>query len=661
MITLGLSGSFADLAGTFMPDVPEWLFHDSAAAVVVDGTVVAAVEEERLNRVKHTNLFPASAARACLAQAGVRVENVDDVAFFFAEDYADLEVGHEYLKFPQVPALSARVLLSTRLTESLGRDFSQSDIHFTQHHRAHAFGSFADSGYDRALAVVIDGNGEAEGVSVFNCDDGGLELLRSYPAKDSLGHFYLALLPFMGFRRFDEYKVMGLAPYGNPMSYRDGLRPHYELLADGGYTMDSGAMVDNLLRLGFTPRRDGEPIRRQDSDLAAAMQATLEDVELHLLRHWAREAGSARLCLSGGVTHNSTANGRLLQSELFREVFVHPASHDAGASAGAAQHHQAEVGGRKGGGMTNAFLGPDLGDAPFVRAELDRWNPFVEFEPIEPGAEEAYAAAALAAGQVVGWASGRSEFGPRALGHRSILADPREGGNRDRVNSMIKKRESFRPFAPAVLAESADEVFVLTGTKARLDFMGCVVSVRPEWRDRLPAVTHVDGSARVQTVKRDTNPVLWSIIAEFRSLTGIPVVLNTSFNSFAEPIVQSVRDVLRCFVTTSLDLVVLPGHVVRRKPDAAAAARTSEVTFHPLAQLRVTTPASLDQPAQCVAGFRNAGAKEIGVSGEMFSFLRAAMTKCTSLSAHGIPGDERTLVQELMMLWEHRIVDLEAR
>ncbi|GAB3066770.1 carbamoyltransferase family protein [Micromonospora schwarzwaldensis] len=657
MITLGITGSFADLAGTFMPDVPEWLFHDSAAALVVDGTVVAAVEEERLNRLKHSNLFPASAARQCLEMAGVRAGDVDQVAFFFGEDYADLEVGYEYLKFGDVPALSARELLGARLAEAVGRTFRPEDIHFTKHHRAHAFGSFADSGFDDALAVVIDGNGEAESISVFQCRDNGLELLRSYPTRDSLGHLYLSLLPFLGFRRFDEYKVMGLAPYGDPSTYLGLIREHYELLADGGYSLDPAAVVEHLLRSGFRPRRRGEATRTQDADLAAALQASLEDIEQHLFRYWARETRATRLCLSGGVTHNSTANGRVLQWGLFDEVFVHPASHDAGASAGAAQYRQAEEGGRRGKGLINAFLGPELGDHTAVRAELVSWRSFVEVEEIDPGTETIRAASAIADGQVVGWAHGRSEFGPRALGHRSILADARDAANRDRVNAMIKKREGFRPFAPAVLAESAAEVFDLTATRARLDFMGCVVDVRPEWRERLPAVTHVDGSARVQTVHRDTNPVMWELIDHFRAATGTPVLLNTSFNNFAEPIVQSVRDVLRCLVTTALDLVVLPGHVVRRKEGFRAALHTARIELHPATRLREVVTA--DGTSRRVVAFRTQGAKEVEVDAAVFGLLRAATAGPTSAAAHGLPADDDVL-DALLILWENRVVDFHA-
>ncbi|WP_328720276.1 carbamoyltransferase [Streptomyces sp. NBC_00247] len=664
MITLGITGSFADLSGSFMPDVPEWLFHDSTAAVVVDGVVVAAVEEERLNRIKHSNKFPAQAARACLDLAGIKPSEVQEVAFFFGEDYADLELRYEYLKFPGVPALSARELLRTRLAEALGRDFEDSEIAFVRHHVAHAFGAYSDSGFDDSLAVVIDGNGEAESVSVFSGSKGELELLRSYPAADSLGHLYLSLLPLMGFRRFDEYKVMGLAPYGDAAVYRDEMRKFYTLSDDGDFSMDSKGVLEHLMATGFSPRRRGEKIRQQDSDLAAALQGALEDVELHLLRHWAKETGARSLCLSGGVAHNSSANGRVLQSEIFQNVFVHPASHDAGASAGAAQFRQAQLtGSRKGGRLRNVFLGPDLGDRAAVADEVRRWQPFLTAEDLPEGTEAKTAADAIAAGQVIGWAHGRSEFGPRALGHRSILADPRLAENRDRVNAMIKKREGFRPFAPAVLAEDAAEVFDLTATDASLESMSYVVDVRPEWRERLPAVTHVDGTARVQTVFQERNPVMWDIISEFRDRTGTPVVLNTSFNNFAEPIVQSVRDVVRCLLTTTLDAAVLPGHLIKRRADMTDALLNSAVSFHPAAELRGTHRAQGARPSvELVATYQYAGARSLPVSEEMFDFLTSVAASPRSLASSGVSAEADgggALAEELLSLWEHRVIELQ--
>ncbi|MCF3165780.1 carbamoyltransferase [Streptomyces violaceoruber] len=666
MITLGITGSFADLSGTFMPDVPEWLFHDSAAALVVDGVVVAAVEEERLNRIKHSNKFPQLAAQSCLELAGIKASDIDDIAFFFGEDYADLELRYEYLKFPDVPALPARELLTTRLGEALGRDFRRSEINFVRHHHAHAFGSHSDSGFDESLAVVIDGNGEAESVSVFHGRAGELELLRSYPAADSLGHLYLSLLPLMGFRRFDEYKVMGLAPFGDPHVYLGELRKFYSLGENGDFTMDSKAVLENLMETGFTPRRRGEKIRQQDKDLAAALQSALEEVKLHLLRYWAGHTGVRNLALSGGVAHNSSANGRVLQSGIFDKVFVHPAAHDAGASAGAAQFRQAQVtGARKGGPLRDLFLGPELGGRSEVAREVRRWQDFLTVEPLEEGTEGTVAAAAVADGEVIGWARGRSEFGPRALGHRSILADPRRGDNRERVNAMIKKREGFRPFAPAVLAEHAAEVFDLTSTDASLEFMSYVVDVRPQWRDRLPAITHVDGTARVQTVFPDRNPALWQIIEEFRARTGVPVVLNTSFNNFAEPIVQSIRDVLRCLLTTTLDAAILPGHRVRRREDLVDAVLAAPVVFHPTAEVRRISRAGGGRPAtELVATYQYAGARSTSLSAAMFDFLSAGNGEPRSLASTGVrasTAEGRELAEEVLRLWEHRVIDLDPQ
>ena len=664
MITLGITGSFADLSGSFMPEVPEWLFHDSAAALVIDGVVVAAVEEERLNRIKHTNKFPTLAARSCLEMAQVKPADVDEIAFFFGEGYADLEFNYEYLKFPDVPAFSARELMAARLSESLGREFTESQTHFIPHHLSHAFGAYSDSGFDESLAVVIDGNGETESVSVFYADDGKLELLRSYPAVISLGHLYLKLLPLMGFCRFDEYKVMGLAPYGDAAVYRDEMLKFYELGPDGEFTIDSSGLLEHLMAVGFKPRRSGKNLRKQDRDLAAAVQQTLEEVKLHLLRHWAGKTGINALCLSGGVAHNSSANGRVLRSGLFTDIFVHPASHDAGASAGAAQYRQAELTGtRKGGRLTNVYLGPDLGDRLAVADEVARWADFVEVQPLKEGSENAVAAKAIAEGAVIGWAHGRSEFGPRALGHRSILADPRVQDNRDRVNAMIKKRENFRPFAPAVMDRNAAEVFDLTATRAALDFMSFVVAVRPEWRDRLPAVTHVDGTARVQTVSQAESPALWGVLSEFHALTGVPVILNTSFNNFAEPIVQSVQDVIRCLLTTKLDAVVLPGLLAKRRSNLTAALLRSPVTFHPTAEVRkVSRVGGARRATETIATFQYASARPVPVSGEMFDFLVMAQQTSLSLASAGHSADSvsgRRLAEELHVLWEHRIIDLE--
>lgn len=658
VISLGVTGSFADADGGFMPDVPEWLFHDSAAALVIDGEVVAAVEQERLSRAKHTNRFPAAAIQACLSTAGVSPSQVDDVAFFFGEDYADLEHQHEYLKHPDVPVRRARYLLSERLREALGPGFApEGRTEFVRHHDAHGFGAFADSGYDSALVVVIDGNGEGEGASIFLGTGVDLELLATHPTASSLGHLYLAALPLLGFRRFDEYKVMGLAPYGDPAQYSGVFERFSSLTASGGYSLDIPGAVERLLLDGYAPRRSGEPVRQRDCNLAAALQATLEKVQLHVVKHWVAQTGQRNLCMAGGVLQNSSANGALLTAGVVDRLFVHPASHDAGASAGAAQALQARSGVRRGGRpIRSVFLGPDLGTAGEVDRAVRRWAGLLEFSPVQEGEEAASAARLIADGQVIGWAVGRSEFGPRALGHRSILADPRRADNRERVNALVKKRESFRPFAPAVLQESAAEIFELGGTVAALDFMTYVVQVREPWREKLPATTHVDGSARLQTVSATDNPQLARVLQAFAEITGIPVLLNTSFNNFAEPIVQSVDDVLRCLATTGLDCVVLPGHLARRRPGGAVILLDMPLRIAEQAVVRTTSRPG-QQPVTTVAWRRAGGRASPPLSEDVAHLLARAGSTFVATEVLAARATDQ-VAAELMGLWELRVLEV---
>ncbi|MEH0542263.1 carbamoyltransferase C-terminal domain-containing protein [Streptomyces sp. B21-105] len=661
MITLGITGSFSDLSGKFLPALPDWFYHDSAAGLVVDGTAVAAVEEERLNRIKHTNKFPHEAVRACLEIAGIRPGDIDNVAFFFGEEYSDLELGYQYLENPDELVRSARDLVEERLHECLPTGFSADRITFVPHHLSHAFGTFADSGFDSGLALVMDGNGEAESISVYRGASGKLDLLKTYDISRSLGHFYLSALPLIGFKRFDEYKAMGLAPYGDPEVYREEFARCTAVLPGGEFEMDGAALVERFLRKGYRPRRRGEVPRAEDAHLAAALQEVLERVVLHIARHWRDETGERRLCLAGGVAHNSSANGRLLSSGLFDDLFVHPASHDAGSALGAAQSLQSEAGVFHSKRLRHVFLGPNLGARLDVSAAVHRWAPFVEWEAVDPGDEHDLAARLIDEGAIVGWARGRSEFGPRALGHRSILADPRHAGNRDRVNAVVKKREEFRPFAPAVLAEHLETVFEAVPTRAPLDFMSYVVQVKDEWRERLPAVVHVDGSARVQTVDKDSNPAFWQLIQSFYKRSGVPVVLNTSFNNFAEPIVQTTDDALRCLVTTALDCLVLPGFVIRRRSDLVEAILTSVPSLHPAAELRKIVRPGKPGSSRTVATFHYAGAREIDVSPALWDLLATGTTSPADLGLSSAGDDGARVADELMRLWELRIVDLAPR
>ncbi|MEU4768115.1 carbamoyltransferase C-terminal domain-containing protein [Actinosynnema sp. NPDC023794] len=661
MLVLGLSCCFGDLEHDFIPGLPTWFYHDSAAALVRDGVLLAAVEEERLNRIKHTNKFSRRAARACLDHAGVTFEEVDLIAFFFCEDHTDRELGVQYVEHPEVPVRWCRSLIVEQLGAEFGATVDPERVVFVKHHLAHARSVFHHSGFDESLVAVVDGNGENESLTFFHGEGHELRALHSLPIAKSMGHLYLQSVELLGYKRFDEYKVMGLAPYGDPSTYLPVFDQLYELLPDGGYEFDWRRLQRHFLDAGFAPRRKGEPFDQRHRDFAAALQQTLETIVLHVVRHWRETTGLRRLCVAGGVGHNSTLNGRLLSSGLFDEVFVDPAAHDSGAAVGAAfevarQHSPRTFSPEP---LRTAYLGPEAVPGGDAAKGLERWSALVEFEQVDDIA--ATAAELLASGSVIGWVQGRSEFGPRALGNRSILADPRPRSNQDRVNEMVKLRESYRPFAPAVLAERAADYFDLPATRARLDFMSYVVRVRPEVRDELGAVTHVDGTARAQTVRRADNERFWDLIHGFGELTGVPVVLNTSFNNHAEPIVQTLDDAVRCFLTTGLDALVIDSVVVRRKPDDWRAFLGLRVVLAPTVSVISSHDAGpAGHRARHEVRFTYTGGKTKPITAELAEFLRHSEPPTPGGFAAGgaVADDGRELVARLRELWQDRFVDI---
>jgi predicted NodU family carbamoyl transferase len=578
---LGLSGLFGSEAEDYPPGVPSNFFHDAAAALVVDGEVVAAVEEERLNREKHTNRFPVRAAKSCLEQGGIEFGDVDLVAYFFDEAFTDRELMLECYGDPELLYRGSRELICEALTKEFGAGVSQEQVRFVKHHMTHAEVAYRDSPFSEALVGVIDGNGECEGVTFYAARDGVMTPLRAYPRSESLGHFYTAVTRFLGYSHFDEYKVMGLAPYGDPERYFALLDRLRALEGDGQYRLDVHGVPGALLDAGLVPRRVGGELTQTYADLAAAAQRIIEDTTEHLVRHWQGVTQLRNFCLSGGVAQNTTLNGKLLSGGLFDGLHVHPASHDGGAALGAAYAVDREARPRasRPPRLPDPYLGPALGDEAEVEQELSAWRDFVDWE--KPADIVDAVAQRLADGEIGGWAQGRSEYGPRALGNRSILADPRPASHRDRVNALIKNRESYRPLAPAVVDSAASTYFVLPGAEADYGCMGFVVDVRPEHRERLGAVTHVDGTARVQVVTQCQNPLFRSLIERFGELTGTPVLLNTSFNNNAEPIVQSARDAVTCLLTTGLPWVALGPYLVRKRSTSAADIRNLSLALSP--------------------------------------------------------------------------------
>lgn len=552
--------------------------HDSAAALLVDGKLVAAVAEERLTRVKHQGGAPAKAVQYCLESAGLTMDDVDHVGCYMRPF---LRVGrrlpYRLTQCLRSPVYSAGFMAyevahnALYLMNMRGLRGAKARLHCMEHHPAHAASAFLVSPFDQAALLTLDYIGEI-GATWMGVGEGTrLRRLRQINYPNSLGVFYSAITDYLGFlRASDEYKVMGLASYGEP-EYLEDFRRILRAREDGGYDIDlSWAAWHHLpgSRCGYLskkfhdrfgpPRRKGEEIETRHMNLAASAQRVLEETVLNLAVHLQRQTGMKRLCMAGGVALNCSMNGRLLREGPFDEVFVQPAAGDDGIAIGAAfQLHHALTGAPRCFEMRDACLGPAY-DCAAIRRVLEMAK--LPYET--PESVEARVAELLADGKIVGWFQGRMEFGPRALGARSILADPTRPDMKDLLNRYVKHREEFRPFAPSVLEERAAEFF--PGC-TRSPFMLFVYPVAKEQQARVPAITHVDGTARVQTVSRDAQPRYYRLIEEFERRRGVPMVLNTSFNVMGEPIVNTPEDAIRCFYSTGMDALALGDHVIIKR------------------------------------------------------------------------------------------------
>jgi carbamoyltransferase len=552
-------------------DFSGYAHHDAAAVLLKDGQIVAAVEEERLNRVKHSNVFPVRAIRFCLDEAGASLGDVDLIVTDTAEDFCDALSAREVLSDARRPLLGLRGCVAASFSEAFAVDVTDK-LRFCRHHIAHLHAAWNPSGFPEALVLCIDGTGDGSSGIVAHCSERDIKILRYFEASQSLGDFYTSAIAYIGYGRFDEYKVMGLAPYGDPNPYAPLFRKLYKLLPAGRYALlpqaeRAFAMAD--AGLARAARRKGEPFTQDHKNFAASLQVTLECVVDHLLDFHRADTRLPRLCLSGGVAHNCSMNGRILRSGRFTHLYVQPLAHDAGNALGAAlwAFHESGRGSARA-QLRHLNWGPDVGTDEAIGAQLRRWGGLLEAERVRDSAETG--AELIAGGQVIGWVQGRSEFGPRALGNRSILADPRPAENRQIINQMIKKRESYRPFAPAVTEERLSDYFELAPGMERVPFMNVVLPVRAHARLLLGAVTHVDGTARVQSVSRSENPRFHALIEAFGRRTGVSVLLNTSFNNNAEPIVDSLNDAIGCLLTTDIHALIAGGWYVRKPPQIAS-------------------------------------------------------------------------------------------
>jgi carbamoyltransferase len=556
-------------------------FHgDASAALLWDGQLVTAIEEERLNRIKHWAGLPIASAKACLDGA-----QPDHIAI--SRD-PRAHLGRKLLRAAVRPhrwfKLSSRAVNSLKIAEigdvlaSKGiAPFKRGQIHFVEHHRAHLASAFFASPFEEAAVISIDGFGDFSSVMWGVGRGNEIEVRGTVSFPHSLGLFYTAFTQFLGFPKYgDEYKMMGLSAYGEPRfveqvrrlvhTQEDQCRLNLDYFTHHSKGVDMtwyggepvmGPVFSDKMTVDFgEPRLPRTEIRQRDRDLAASVQAVLEENYFVLLNFVQKQTCATAVCLAGGVALNCVANGMIFERTNFNDLYIQPAAHDAGTAIGAAlyvQHQELKQPRRF--EMRHVYYGPEYSDGEILR---DLESAGCKYQKLRQEDLTRRTAEAISQGKIVGWFQGRMEFGPRALGNRSILADPRRRDMKEILNSRIKYREPFRPFCPSILAERVGEYFE---TDYPSPFMVMAYKIKPQKREQIPAVTHGDGTGRLQTVERDVNPRYWNLIHTFEEMTGVPVLLNTSFNE-NEPIVQTPSQAIDCFLRTRMDVLSIGGFIV---------------------------------------------------------------------------------------------------
>ena len=547
--------------------------HDSSACIVGDGELLFAVAEERISRAKHDARFPQNAIRACLEFARIRAEQLDEVCFgwptigpLYRHDLKCYAAGQMPLTYLN-GVNSTLYFLSMWHQESGAKKFAQlfgptrAKMRFVDHHLAHAISAYAYSGFDEASVAVMDGRGAWEATSLWHGRNGRLEHLLTIPFPDSIGFFYSGFTEFLGFTpNCDEWKVMGLAPYGQPGVDLSAFinvnaapyRIHSRQLAANGASAHA-----RMAALLGPPRVAESEIDDRHKNIAYAVQDACETAMMNVVKLAIDKTGCRKVCLAGGVALNSKANGKIAASGVLDQIFVQPAASDDGVALGAALAPYLDNNGRlPNKPMRHGYWGPSFDDNA-IEAALRTYKLRCAKLADPAGA----AVELLSQGKILGWFQGRMEFGPRALGSRSILADPRDPEMNAKVNNAVKFREWWRPFAPSLKKEAADK-YLESATDS--PFMILTAQVRPEKRSVIPAVTHVDGSARPQTVEKEINPIYWRLIDEFGKRTGVPVVMNTSFNLRGEAIVHTPTDAIRTFFSSGMDALVIGSFLVEK-------------------------------------------------------------------------------------------------
>jgi carbamoyltransferase len=566
-------------------------YHGGASACLIeDGRIVAAAEEERFKRVKYWAGFPVEAIRYCLDEAGISIHDVDHIgisrnpsANLYKKILYVLSSRPSFSLVRDRMANAAKVKdLRQILGEALRVDAAAltAEFHNVEHHRAHMASAFFVSPFQEAAILSVDGMGDfVSTMWGLGCDN-GLEVMGSIGFPHSLGNFYTMVTQWLGFPKYgDEGKVMGLAPYGQPV-YMDEMREIVRIQRDGTFeldldyvahgaegatmTWDDGApsigplYTSKLVELFGPPRQPRAEITEHHQNVAASLQSMLEEAEFSLVEMLQRSADQTALCMAGGVALNSSFNGKILPNTAFDDIYIHPAAGDAGTALGVCFYIYHQILGQpRTCVLQHAYTGPRFENGR-IAERLDAYG--LEYKELDDGEMVCRTAALVAEGNIAGWFQGRMEWGPRALGNRSIVADPRQPDMRDILNARIKYREPFRPFAPSILGEAVGDYFDQSYPDP---FMIKVYHVLPEKQADIPAVTHVDGTGRLQTVHRETNPLYWQLIKEFEGHTGVPVVLNTSFNE-NEPIVCTPEEAIDCYLRTRMDVLAIGNYLVTK-------------------------------------------------------------------------------------------------
>ena len=557
---------------------------DSAAAIIKDGKIIAAAEEERFSRKKHQSGFPFLAVQSCLSEAGITIADVEHIGLY----WKPWVLRHKAMQAVKAALISPSMFMARadRGVTGVGNSYfgmfkypklirerfgeSNFKFHYLEHHQTHAASAFFVSPFESAAILTWDGTGEDTTTLFCKGKDNKIEVLQRIKLPHSLGQFYSAVTNYIGFDMFagDEWKVMGLAAYGKPKHYDFFREKVLTTNGSSGFKFDIKVLDHHLAKhyqfsdaiikeLGPS-RKKGDDLTEHHWDIACSAQKALEDTAIHLVKQIKEMTGENNLCLAGGVAFNSVMNGRIFHETPFKNFYVQPAAGDAGCSLGAALMvwHQ-KLGNPRGFEMKHAYWGPGFSNEE-CRTALDTAG--LEYETLPDEVLLPRLAKMISEGAIIGWFNGRMEFGPRALGARSFVADPRRADMREILNHKVKLREWFRPLAPSMLEEHGAEVF---GVEHHDPFMITVIEVADDYKGKIPAVVHVDGTARPQMVSRETNPRYWNLINEFKKLTGVPMLLNTSFN-VQEPIVCTPQDAINTFNNSNFDTLVLENNIVVR-------------------------------------------------------------------------------------------------